>query len=188
MITEETYKWIEELLDPKITEISDDDYNRLFNQYFREDKKDWYKKSYIDGLKKDINFRELIRKFFNPRGREKQLYDFSFFKFPSFSIHSFIEGSNFNNLWKDSRTFLFDNEVIFKNTTFHGRVDFIGVIFEKGVSFNNSKFENDLIIQNCTFKGTVFFENSKFNYLNITSSTFSNNFNLINSPPSSVTL
>ncbi|WP_298421839.1 pentapeptide repeat-containing protein [uncultured Kordia sp.] len=173
MITKETYAWIEELLNPEITEISDGDYNRLVKDYFQEDKRDWYKKNTADIIVKNLNFWRLIRKFSMPRGKKNRLYNFSSFVFPAFQNFG-KKGSKL--FWKDTNNQSFSLKVNFDGAHFLGKSIFTDVIFDNDATFENTKFENDLIIQNCTFKENVFFRRSNLKKLNLVSSTFSKGF------------
>ncbi|WP_420573682.1 pentapeptide repeat-containing protein [Kordia sp.] len=175
MITEETYNWVEELLDPKITEISDSDYDRLVKDYFQKDKRDWLEKNRIlEYVSNIVSFWRLIRKFSIPKGKKLKIYNFKNFVFPSFYEMEINENNNF---WTNYEDKIFQHSVDFREATFLDYSVFEKVIFEKDVKFQYIEFENNLIIKDCTFKGNVLFQKSKINNLNLISSTFSNNFN-----------
>lgn len=179
MITKETYAWVEELLDPKITEISDDDYNKLVRDYFREDKTDWLSEEKILECIANIKeFWDLIRKFSLPRGKKMKLYNFKKFVFPNFYE---MKTSEKNNFWVDSINKSFSYKVDFDGASFIDSSLFEKITFEEVVIFSNTKLKKDLIIRNCQFKKDVFFVKSELNDLKILNSSFLKQISFINS-------
>lgn len=174
MITEETYAWVEELLNEKVTEISDEDYNRLVEQYFRRDKADWYKNNTNqkrwDELKV-ANFWKLIHKFIIPLGEKRKLFSFEKFIFPKSSYFFNYTDFPFDNNYffdKNKIYWTFNGEVVFKNTKFLDNLFFHKIIFNgdvklKNVELNNlnifqSKFRKKVIFEDCHIKNIEFYE------------------------------
>ncbi len=170
MITKETYAWIEELLNPEITEISDDNYYRLVREYFKKDKTDWYKEddnNYKNwDSSKVIQFWNLIRKFFMPRGKEKKMYDFRYFYFPEI-----ISPSGFEGFFKEFKERVFSEKIDFSGATFLDIFSFSKTIFKQEVKFKRVTF-NDLYIVNAKFEKNVIFDYCEYQSININNSSF----------------
>ncbi|PTX63021.1 hypothetical protein C8N46_102422 [Kordia periserrulae] len=168
MITEKTYKWVEELLDPKVTEISDEDYDRLVENYFRVDKTDWFEEDDTriwKDQKQVSDFWSLIRKFSMPIGKKRKLYDFSYFNFPEID---YVENNNFYDRNEKS---IFDEKVFFNGAIFLDIMQFSMTIFTKEVEFKRVKF-HDLYIINSEFRKSVIFDNSQYLSLTVSNSSF----------------
>jgi len=176
MITEETYKWIEELLDPQVKEISYEDYFRLYNNYFTEDKSDWLTLNFVAQSKKSRLFWELIRKYVMPKGEKAKVYNFSFFKFPVFENNSMLNkvtGNTFENFWENNKLKVFKYEVKFNNASFHGNLILKDVEFNENVDFSNAIFFKEFgITGNCIFKKNLNFKGAIFKNI----ASFHNNF------------
>lgn len=173
MITKETYDWIEELLDPKITEISDADYGILVEDYFREDKTDWFEE--IDGKQvwddeKIKQFWKLIRKFCMPKGKINQLYDFKYFSFPRFEHSSLIDYGN--DFWEKNTEKSFSYPVYFNHSKFLEYCNLSNIIFDDSVIFYGTTFKGVLSIDDSKFKNRVRFEHLNLKNLEIFKTEF----------------
>lgn len=173
MITEETYKWIKELLDPEIIEISDEDYDRLVEDYFQKDKTDWYegdsyRKTWDN--KRVTQFWELIRKFSMSIGKERKIYDFNHFIFPSFQNYTYHDYGN--DFWETNTRKLFPFTVNFEHATFLSHYNFNNVIFEDSVIFYGTIFNGFLSIESSEFKNDVIFHYSTIKGLEINKTYF----------------
>lgn len=193
MITKETYAWIEELLNPEITEISDDDYDRLVKDYFQEDKRDWHEDDSDDDktwhFEKVNQFWELIRKYIMPEAEKRKLYDFSWYKFPEFErYHLYDELIDDGNFWEDRSKKIFFFDVKFNNcvfldssfladTEFKGKLEFRNVqtnlFFFARSKFNKSVFLDNSIIKKLNISGNIFLGKTFINH-----NTISNDFRL----------
>ncbi|WP_160127830.1 pentapeptide repeat-containing protein [Kordia antarctica] len=145
-ITEATFEWVEKLASSNDVKISDEDFKKLENDYFRGNKNNWFSEieddePYIDWDKEKCKiFWELIRKYCMPRGEELGVYLFSGYIFPSF------DGFNF---------FSFEKE-------FKYRVDFSDSYFLGGIFIAYTLFKSDVLINNCKFYSNSFFLKSEF--------------------------
>ncbi|MBC8756388.1 pentapeptide repeat-containing protein [Kordia sp. YSTF-M3] len=176
MITKETYDWVKKLLDPKITELSDDDYDKLVKDYFRKDKTDWYRE--VDDRKKwDIEkveqFWFLIGKYVFPEGDKHQFYNFSEFIFPklinafSISTYVFLRDARHKNFWMDLSHKVIPFEISLKSAKFLDDLNFYNIEFAKDIDFKNVQFHGEFYTSlKCKFSGNVKFTNAVF-YKNV---------------------
>ncbi|WP_430408668.1 hypothetical protein [Kordia sp.] len=179
MITDETYKWVKKLINAKITEISDDNYDKLAKDYFQKEKTDWYENNermQLSLIIKESDFWKLIRKFSMPRGEKKRLFDFSNFIFPAFEPQHLnelsIKGKSYDNFWKKEDNKVFTYSVNFNEAIFLKKSIFTDTVFQANIEFVNAKFNDGLIIGNCEFNKNIIFRKSELESLEIYESTF----------------
>ncbi|MEM6720852.1 MAG: hypothetical protein AAF611_16090 [Bacteroidota bacterium] len=175
MVTKETYEWIERLLDPKVIEISDEEYDKLVRDYFREEKRSYNGKRGLS-IKRRSKFWKLIRKFTMPKGKEDEFYDFSNFIFPQFQDP---ESEGPNSFWEGVTDNIFLFPVDFSKSTFSSQSNFNNVIFKSHVGLRNSEFHSKLVIKDSIFEGDVLFQLSNLSSLDIVNSNFLTNFSFI---------
>ncbi|MGH1388479.1 pentapeptide repeat-containing protein [Kordia sp.] len=149
-IEKETYEWVEKLVSSSDLDISDEDFKKLEDDYFRLKKNDWFSEIEIedDGPYKNWDkekcniFWKLIRKYCMPRGKNFGAFIFKRYVFPSFdgvTFFSFEEKKEFNY-----------------------KVDFSYSHFLGGISIHNKLFKSDVLINNCEFYSISYFRNTKF--------------------------
>ncbi len=149
--------------------ITEDEYTALVNEYFMEDKTDWYQQN---GDSKQWNevkvkqFWQLIRMHHMPFCKTKKIFYFRKFVFPAFETA--IDPSNYDvitqsgDFWEQEEERVFTDAADFSGARFLSNAMFFETTFQKYVNLSHAIFSENAYFKMCIFTKETWMTKTSF--------------------------